>query len=225
MRLLLVEDNPRLQTLLAEVLTEAGFGTDIAGTVADLLSLAGITPYDLIVLDLGLPDGDGLDAIRTLRNEGVATPILIITARGSVDERVKGLDAGADDYLTKPFNNAELLARVRAVLRRPASVIGPKIDVGNTSIDVASLEVTCNGQPVELRLSERRLLMRLMRRSGNLVSKGVLETSLSDLGRDVSANAIEALVSRTRRTLTDAGSDIVIETVRGVGYCLRERSR
>ncbi len=225
MRLLLVEDNPRLQTLLAEVLTEAGFGTDIAGTVADLHSLAGATPYDLIVLDLSLPDGDGLDAIHTLRDDGVATPILIITARGSVDERVKGLDAGADDYLTKPFNNAELLARVRAVLRRPAAVIGPKIVVGNTSIDVASLEVTCNGLLLELRLSERRLLMRLMRRSGNLVSKGALETSLSDLGRDISANAIEALVSRTRRTLTDAGSDIVIETVRGVGYCLKERGR
>ena len=225
MRLLLVEDNPRLQTLLAEVLTGAGFGTDIAGTIDDLLSLAGATPYDLIVLDLGLPDGDGLDAIRTLRDDGVATPILIITARGSVDERVKGLDAGADDYLTKPFNHAELLARVRAVLRRPAAVIGPKIEIGNTSIDVASLEVTCNGRPLELRLSERRLLMRLMRRSGNLVSKGVLETSLSDLGRDISSNAIEALVSRTRRTLTDAGSDIVIETVRGVGYCLKERGR
>ena len=225
MRLLLVEDNPRLQTLLAEVLTGAGFGTDIAGTIDDLLSLAGATPYDLIVLDLGLPDGDGLDAIRTLRDDGVATPILIITARGSVDERVKGLDAGADDYLTKLFNHAELLARVRAVLRRPAAVIGPKIEIGNTSIDVASLEVTCNGRPLELRLSERRLLMRLMRRSGNLVSKGVLETSLSDLGRDISSNAIEALVSRTRRTLTDAGSDIVIETVRGVGYCLKERGR
>ena len=104
-------------------------------------------------------------------------------------------------------------------------VIGPKIEIGNTSIDVASLEVTCNGRPLELRLSERRLLMRLMRRSGNLVSKGVLETSLSDLGRDISSNAIEALVSRTRRTLTDAGSDIVIETVRGVGYCLKERGR
>jgi two-component system, OmpR family, response regulator len=223
MRLLLVEDNPRLRALLAEMLTSAGFGLDVAASVADLMSLARDTPYDLIVLDLGLPDGDGLDAIRSLRLFGVATPILIITARGSVDERVNGLDAGADDYLTKPFNNAELLARVRAVLRRPAAVAAQTIDIGNTSMDMTTLAVSCNGQPIDLRLSERRLLLRLMRRPGNLVPKSDLETSLSDLGRDISSNAIEALVSRTRRTLGEAGSDIVIETVRGVGYRLKGR--
>ncbi len=223
MRLLLVEDNPRLRALVAEVLNTAGFGVDVAASVGDLMSLARDTPYDLIVLDLGLPDGDGLDAIRSLRLAAVATPILIITARGSIDERVKGLDAGADDYLTKPFNNAELLARVRAVLRRPAAVVGPTIDIGNTSMDLTTLAVTCNGQSIELRLSERRLLLRLLRRPGNLVPKADIETSLSDLGRDMSANAIEALVSRTRRALSEAGSDIVIETVRGVGYCLKGR--
>jgi DNA-binding response OmpR family regulator len=225
MRVLLVEDNPRLQTLLAETLSAAGFGLDVAASVADLLALVRDTPYDLVVLDLGLPDGDGLEAIRLLRAQGAATPILIITARGSIDERVKGLDAGADDYLTKPFNNAELLARVRALLRRPATVIGTTLNVGNTSLDSATMAVSCNGQSLELRLSERRLLLRLMRRPGHLVPKGDLETSLSDLGRDVSSNAIEALVSRTRRALNDAGSDIVIETVRGVGYCLKERPR
>lgn len=223
MRLLLVEDNPRLQTLLAEALSAAGFSLDVAASVADLLLLVRDTRYDLIVLDLGLPDGDGLEAIHLLRAQGASTPILIITARGSIDERVKGLDAGADDYLTKPFNNAELLARVRALLRRPANVIGTTLTVGNTSMDAASLAVSCNGQSIELRLSERRLLLRLMRRPGYLVPKTDLETSLSDLGRDVSSNAIEALVSRTRRALSDAGSDIVIETVRGVGYCLKER--
>ncbi len=214
-----------MQTLLAETLSAAGFGLDVAASVADLLALVRDTPYDLVVLDLGLPDGDGLEAIRLLRAQGAATPILIITARGSIDERVKGLDAGADDYLTKPFNNAELLARVRALLRRPATVIGTTLNVGNTSLDSATMAVSCNGQSLELRLSERRLLLRLMRRPGHLVPKGDLETSLSDLGRDVSSNAIEALVSRTRRALNDAGSDIVIETVRGVGYCLKERPR
>ena len=223
MKLLLVEDNPRLRALLAEMLTAAGFGLDAAASVADLMSLARDTPYDLIVLDLGLPDGDGLDAIRNLRSSGLATPILIITARGSIDERVSGLDAGADDYLTKPFNNAELLARVRAVLRRPAAVVGPTIEIGNTSMDMTTLAVSCNGQSIDLRLSERRLLLRLMRRPGNLVPKSDLETSLSDLGRDITPNAIEALVSRTRRALGDAGSEIVIETVRGVGYRLKGR--
>ena len=225
MRLLLVEDNPRLQSLLAEALSSGGFGTDMVSTVADLHSSTAATDYDLIVLDLGLPDGDGLDAIRKLRANQISTPILIITARGSVDERVKGLDAGADDYLTKPFNNAELLARVRALLRRPPGVIGPTIQVGNTSINLANLEVTCEGKSVDLRFSERRLLLRLMRRVGSLVPKGALETSLSELGKDMTPNAIEALVSRSRRALADAGSDIVIETVRGVGYTLKERDK
>ena len=225
MRLLLVEDNPRLQSLLAEALNSAGFGLDIVSTVADLHASAGATDYDLIVLDLGLPDGDGLDAIRQLRSNQVSTPILIITARGSIDERVKGLDAGADDYLTKPFNNAELLARVRALLRRPPDVIGPLIEVGNTCINVANLEAMCEGRAIDLRFSERRLLLRLMRRPGALVPKGALETSLSEFGRDVSANAIEALVSRTRKALADAGSDILIETVRGVGYTLKDKNK
>lgn len=223
MRLLLVEDNPRLQVLLVETLNGAGYGLDAVGSVADLFASAAVVEYDLVIVDLGLPDGDGLVAIRRLRAEGRTMPILVITARGSIDDRVSGLDAGADDYLTKPFNNAELLARVRALLRRPAGVIGPLIEVGNTSINLTNLEVLCRGVPVELRFSERRLLMLLMRRVGALVPKSALESSLSEHGRDVSANAIEALVSRARRTLAEAGSDIVIETVRGVGYKVEER--
>lgn len=224
MRLLLAEDNLRLQALLAQALNAAGFGLDAVGTVADLQVCALSMAYDLIVIDLGLPDGDGLEALMDLRAHGVSTPVLVITARGTVDERVRGLDAGADDYLPKPFNNAEFLARVRALLRRPSDVIGPLIDVGNTSINVGNLEVVCAGQSVDLRLSERRLLALLMRRAGTLVPKSTLESSLSEFGRDVSSNAIEALVSRARRTLADAGSSIVIETVRGVGYVLKDRA-
>lgn len=225
MRLLLVEDNPRLQSLLTEALGAAGFGVDAVGTVSDLLAHSSTTTYDLVVVDLGLPDGDGLDAVRKLRADGLSTPILIITARGSVDERVKGLDAGADDYLTKPFNNAELLARVRALMRRPPEVLAPVIQVGNTSINPATLEVMCNSEPVELRFSERRLLLRLMRRPGSLVQKGALESSLSELGKDLSSNAVEALVSRTRKALGDAGSDVLIKTVRGMGYTLKGKSK
>ena len=225
MRLLLAEDNPRLQTLLVEALNNAGFGVDPVRTAADLAASAAATAYDLIIVDLGLPDGDGLDAIRQLREARIATPILIITARGSVDERVVGLDSGADDYKTKPFNNAELLARVRALLRRPQPVLGTVIEVGNTAINVGSLEVICAGRPLDLRFSERRLLLTLMRRAHALIPKSMLETSLSELGRDISANAIEALVSRTRRALADAGSDVVIETVRGVGYILKDKPR
>lgn len=223
MRLLLAEDNLRLQALLTQALNAAGFGLDAVGTVADLEVCAQSTAYDLIIIDLGLPDGDGLEALTALRTKGISTPVLVITARGTVDERVRGLDAGADDYLPKPFNNAEFLARVRALLRRPSDVIGPLIEVGNTSINVGTLEVACAGQTVELRLSERRLLALLMRRAGTLVPKSTLESSLSEFGRDVSSNAIEALVSRTRRTLADAGSNVMIETVRGVGYMLKDR--
>ncbi len=225
MRLLLVEDNPRLQGLLSEALGSAGFGVDAVGTVTDLIAHSATTIYDLVVVDLGLPDGDGLQAIKKLRADGLSTPILIITARGSVDERVKGLDAGADDYLTKPFNNAELLARVRALLRRPPEVMATVIQVGNTSINPATLEVLCEEKPVELRFSERRLLLRLMRRAGSLVQKGALESSLSELGKDLSSNAVEALVSRARKALGDAGSDVVIETVRGIGYTLKGKNR
>lgn len=225
MRLLLVEDNKRLQDLLSEALNAAGFGVDTAGTVADFRASAATTKYQLMIVDLGLPDGDALDAIRDLRAQRVMTPILVITARGSIDERVTGLDSGADDYMTKPFNNSEFLARVRALLRRQTDLVGPVLTVGNTSLDASSLDLMCNGAMVDLRFSERRLLMLLMRRIGVTVPKSVLETSLSEFGRDISGNAIEALVSRTRRTLADAGSDIVIETIRGVGYMLKDKSR
>lgn len=225
MRLLLAEDNPRLQTLLADALNGAGFGVDLVRTVADLHASAASKAHDLIIVDLGLPDGDGLDAIRLLRSEGLAAPILIVTARGSVDERVVGLDSGADDYMTKPFNNAEFLARVRALLRRPQTVLGTVIEVGNTTINVGNLEVTCAGRVLDLRFSERRLLLLMMRRAGSLIPKNMLETSLSEYGRDISANAIEALVSRTRRALAEGGSDMMIETVRGVGYILKDKAK
>jgi DNA-binding response OmpR family regulator len=225
MRILLAEDSPRLQELLAETLRAAGYGLDTVGTVADLLATAAAVTYDLMIVDLGLPDGDGLDAIRVLRTQGKATPILIITARGTIDQRVAGLDSGADDYMIKPFNNAELLARVRALLRRPADVSGPKISVGNTVLDDATGEFRCNENVLDLRPSERRLLTVMIRRAGTLVPKGVLETSLSEFRNDLSANAIEALVSRARKALTEAGSDAVIETVRGIGYLLKDKNK
>src|SRR5262249_32968528 len=134
MRLLLVEDSTRLQELLTESLNRAGYGLDAVASVADLFNSIATVQYDLIIIDLRLPDGDGLDAIRSLRSAGVSVPILIITARGSVEDRVGGLDSGADDYLTKPFNHAELLARVRALLRRPSDFQGAVLRAGNTEL-------------------------------------------------------------------------------------------
>jgi DNA-binding response OmpR family regulator len=221
-RLLLAEDSERLQELLSESLKNAGYMLDVVATAAELFSSVAAIKYDLLIIDLGLPDGDGLSAIRDLRATGVSLPILIITARGSIDDRIIGLDSGADDYLIKPFNHAELLARVRALLRRPSELQGPVLRRGKTEFDLAKDEVRCSGRPVQLRLSERRLLAVLMRRSGAAVAKSAIEGTLSQFSRDLSPNAVEALVSRLRKALGDAGSGIVIETVRGVGYRLTE---
>lgn len=222
MRLILAEDSKRLQALLRESLASAGYKLDVASTVAELLGMVGSVNYDLLIIDLGLPDGDGLGAIRTLRQQGDTTPILIITARGSIDDRVSGLDTGADDYLIKPFNHAELLARVRALLRRPSDLHGPILRRGGLEFEEAKGEVRYEGRPIDLRLSERRLLGTLMRRSGHVVTKTAIEEALSRFGRELSANAVEALVSRLRKALADANAKVVIETVRGVGYRLVE---
>lgn len=221
MRLLLVEDSVRLQELLAETLRDAGYRLDIAGTVQEFLSSAAAVAYDLVIVDLGLPDGDGLAAIRELRSRGASIPILVITARGSVDDRVAGLDSGADDYLIKPFNHVELLARVRALLRRPPEIRGPRLEAGNLVLDETTGEASCRGKAIELRPSERRLLALLMRRSGVVIPKSSIEEALSEFGRELSANAIEALVSRLRKALADAGTDVSVVTVRGVGYALK----
>jgi DNA-binding response OmpR family regulator len=222
MRLLLVEDSERLQELLSESLKNAGYMLDVVATVAELFNSVAAATYDLLIIDLGLPDGDGLGAIRSLRATGVSLPILIITARGTVDDRIAGLDSGADDYLTKPFNHAELMARVRALLRRPSELQGPVLRRGKTEFDQAKDEVRCAGNPIQLRLSERRLLAALMRRSGAVVAKSAIEGTLSQFSRELSPNAVEALVSRLRRALSETDSGIAIETVRGVGYRLVE---
>src|SRR5436190_4609494 len=221
-RLLLAEDSERLQELLSESLKQAGYMLDVVATAAELFSSVAATKYDLLIIDLGLPDGDGLSAIRDLRATGMSVPILIITARGSIDDRIVGLDSGADDYLIKPVNHAELLARIRALLRRPSELQGPVLRRGRTEFDQAKDEVRCSGRSIQLRLSERRLLAELMRRSGAVVAKSAIEGTLSQSSRDLSPNAVEALISRLRRALSDAGSGIVIETVRGVGYRLTE---
>jgi two-component system response regulator TctD len=222
MRLLVVEDSQRLQELLADTLNRAGYRVDVAGTVADFIGSVVSVQYDLVIVDLGLPDGDGLSGIRALRGKGQSMPILVITARGSIEDRVIGLDSGADDYLIKPFNHTEFLARVRALLRRPLELHGPVLCRGDLELDEANGQARCAGIPVDLRLSERRLLAILMRRGNSVVPKSVIEVALSEFGREMSTNAVEAVVSRTRKALADAGSRIVIETLRGIGYQLRE---
>lgn len=222
MRLLLIEDSTRLQELLGETLRDAGYRLDVGSTVAELRNLARSVAYDLIIVDLGLPDGDGLAGIRELRSAGISVPILVVTARGNVEDRISGLDSGADDYLIKPFNHSELLARVRALMRRPAEIRGPRLEVGPLIFDEASGEAHCDGRSIDLRPSERRLLSLLMRRRGTVIPKSSIEEALSEFGRELSPNAVEALVSRLRKALADAQCPVTLGTVRGLGYVLKE---
>ncbi len=222
MRLLLIEDSTRLQELLGETLRDAGYRLDVGATVAELKNLARSVAYDLIIVDLGLPDGDGLIAIRELRSTGLSVPILVVTARGTIEDRISGLDSGADDYLIKPFNHAELLARVRALLRRPAEIRGPRLEVGSLVFDEGTGEAHCEGRAIDLRPSERRLLSLLMRRRGTVIPKSSIEEALSEFGRELSPNAVEALVSRLRKALADANCTVTLGTVRGLGYVLKE---
>lgn len=224
MRLLLVEDSERLQALLTESLRGSGYGLDVVSTVGELLTAAATVNYDLVLVDLGLPDGDGLDAIRTLRLSGMMMPILIITARGRVDDRVLGLDVGADDYMIKPFNHIELLARVRALLRRPTDIQSAILRKGRIELEAATGKVLCDGIAIEMRPSERRLLELLLRRNAAVVAKSAIEEALSEFGREVSSNAVEALIYRLRKALRDAQSGLAVETVRGIGYQLREEA-
>lgn len=222
MRLLLVEDTVRLGELLSEGLVHDGFVVDWRQDIEGAAEAVASATYDLILLDLGLPDGDGLDWVRTLRRATDLTPILVLTARGGLDDRVTGLDAGADDYLVKPFEASELSARCRAILRRPGQRLAPVLQVGPLTFDVASRQAMHGDLPIELSRREGDLLEALMRRAGSVVTRGSLEESLYAFNEPVTPNAVEVAVSRLRRKLDDAGCTGMLHTVRGLGYLLRD---
>lgn len=222
MRLLLVEDSARLRDLVGETIRAAGWRLDAVGGVEEAQEALATTRYDLVLLDLGLPDGDGLDIVRGLRRGRNGTPVLVLTARGAVDERIAGLDAGADDYLTKPFNNGELLARARALLRRAPVSADPVLEAGALRFDPATQETRCGEEVIALAPRERATLEILMRSAGRVTPKRGLEETLSEYDEEISPNAIEVLVSRLRRRLAPYPTRTAIETVRGVGYLLRE---
>lgn len=220
MRLLLVEDNQRLQELVSRVLTADGFAVDVASSLAEAEAFLSTAEYHLVLLDLGLPDGDGLDLIKSLRARALALPILVMTARDGLDDRIAGLDTGADDYLVKPFATAELSARCRALLRRPGGVLGSVLSVGNLSLDCNGRQAKIDGRILSLPPRELSLLELLMRKSGQVVPRVQLENGLYAMGEEVSPNALEAAVSRLRRRLTSAGADVVLHTAHGLGYAL-----
>lgn len=220
MRLLLIEDNARLGALIVDGLVQDGFVVDWRETLEEGLEARGLAPYDLILLDLGLPDGDGLDLVRQLRRNRDSVPILILTARGGLGERIAGLDVGADDYLVKPFDIAELAARCRALLRRPGSCLGVILQAGNVALDTANRSLEVAGASVAMPPRELALLEHLLRRAGQVVAKTLLEDQLYAMDAEVTPNALEVAVSRLRKRLAAAHADLALRTAHGVGYAL-----
>ena len=222
MRLLVVEDEVRIVELVRSAFLRAGFTVDSMHTVADALAAASAIPYDAIVLDLGLPDGDGVALLKELKQTGSKTPVLILTARDAVADRVTGLDAGADDYLVKPFAMTELIARIKALLRRPGHALGTTLEAGNIVFDTIGRDVRVNDAMVALPRQELAILEHLMRRLGRVVPKAVLEDKLYGIDEELESNAIPVHVHHLRRKLLDAKASAEIHTVRGVGYLLEE---
>ncbi|MGH6882553.1 response regulator transcription factor [Hypericibacter sp.] len=222
MRLLLVEDNDRLAHFLAKGLGMEGFAVDHVGLIEDAEAALATMRFDAILLDLGLPDGDGMDLLKRLRARNDTTPILVTTARGDLGDRLRGLDGGADDYLIKPFEIAELAARLRALMRRPGAVMSREIDLGNLRFDAESRTATVADRALTLGRRETDLLEALIRRSGRAISKAALENSIYGLAGEVEPNALEVLVSRLRRRLTEAGATAQIHTLRGIGYLMSD---
>jgi two-component system response regulator QseB len=220
MRLLLVEDNERLAGFVAVGLAQAGFAVDSFGTLGEAEAALSTTRYEAIVLDLGLPDGDGIDLLKRLRQGGDATPLLLLTARDGIGDRVAGLNAGADDYLVKPFASEELVARLRALLRRPTGVLGTVLTFEDVAFDTVARETRVRGEVLLLSRRETDLLEHLVRRAGRVVSKTFLEEALYGFADEASSNSVEATMSRLRKRLQASGAGVAVHTVRGLGYLL-----
>ncbi|MCG8414667.1 MAG: response regulator transcription factor [Pseudomonadales bacterium] len=221
MRLLLVEDNQRLAGLIQQVVEKAGHKADVVHNRQAALHAFSSFEYALLVLDRGLPDGDGISLLRQLRKRGVKQPCLMLTARDALRDRVDGLDAGADDYLTKPFANEELVARINALLRRPVELFDERLQRGNVSIELKSRRIEVDGTTLELSTSEFAALECLLRCSGRC-SRQRLEDGIYGMDVAVTPNALDVLMYRLRKQLTKAGASIRIRSVRGFGYVLEE---
>jgi two-component system OmpR family response regulator len=223
MKLLIVEDDKEGAAYLKKALTEAGHTVDHAAGGRDGLLLAAGEPYDVIVLDRMLPAMDGLAILRTIRASGVKTPVLLLTALGGIDDRVEGLEAGADDYLVKPFAFAELLARVNALARRPPSQdVLTELCVADLKLDLLRRTVTRAGRRIELQPREYQLLEYLMRHAGRVVTRTMLLESIWEFHFDPKTNIVETHMSRLRGKIDRGFAHELIHTVRGAGYVLRE---
>ncbi|MEI7931803.1 MAG: response regulator transcription factor [Alphaproteobacteria bacterium] len=216
MRVLVVEDEPDLARQLKAALGDAGYAVDHAPDGEEAAFLGDTEPYDAIVLDLGLPKIDGVSVLEQWRRDGIATPVLILTARGAWSEKVAGFDAGADDYLTKPFHTEELLARLRALLRRSAGHASANLSCGELRLDPKAARASVDGEPLRLTSLEYRLLHYLMMHQDRVISRTELVEHLYDQDFDRDSNTIEVFIGRLRKKIGPER----IETVRGLGYRL-----
>lgn len=221
MKLLLVEDEHELCATLRGVLERERYVVDCAENLAIAEEAARSSVYDLVLLDRTLPDGDGLALIPVLRARHPGVPIIVLSARGDLADRIAGLDDGADDYLSKPFALEELLARIRAIRRRPNELAAETIRIGALSFDLAHEEASVGAARLDLSRRELRVLSTLLRRSGRTVLREALEQAVYGFDDEVHSNTLDSHISRLRRKLADGGASIEIHAIRGVGYLLR----
>lgn len=224
MKILLIEDEKEMSRLVASLVSHSGFQVDVVPSIDGALHAIREHPYDLLLLDRRLPDGDGASVIKTARKMRSGIRVIMLTALDALGDKVSGLDAGADDYLTKPFQGEELIARIRACLRRPGGDARPPIVVGSLSYDLQTDDVLINGSIISLSRRELMLLRALMQRASRVTSRESLLTEIYGYQDDVMATALDTIVSRLRRRLSGLGARVEIHTVRGRGYLLAEKS-
>ncbi len=218
--MLLVEDELELADLVAKAIGRAGYVVDKVATLEEADAAMATVSYDCTILDLGLPDGDGVDLLRRQRRAGSHIPVLILTARDALQDRVAGLEAGADDYVLKPFHVPELIARLNAILRRPSRMVTGVLTCGNLSLDLATHQASVDGADLLLTRRELALLETMLRQQGRVVVRQRLEDSLYGMNDEVGPNALDVLVHRVRKKLSDGGSSVRMHTIRGVGYLM-----
>lgn len=224
MRVLIIEDSQELARLIGSALKHAGMDVDIVGLADDAKLAVQAVQYAAIVLDLGLPDADGLAVLGQLRKRHDATPVVILSSRSALDDRVNGLDKGASDYMVKPFAMAELIARLRALMQRPPEMASHVLAMGNVALDADSRRAVVKGKTFVVPAREAELLEVFLKRGQKVLVHEVLDALVFGGGHDKSSNAVEVYVHRLRRLLADAGSDVEIHTIRGVGYLMKPTS-
>ena len=218
MRVLVVEDERRIADFICKGLSEQGYGVDVASDGDEALHWADVAEFDVIVLDIMLPVRDGIEVCRTLRKKGLCTPILMLTARDAIEDRVRGLDSGADDYLVKPFAFAELLARLRALTRREPAATGTALQVADLLLDTITREVSRAGRPIELTTKEYALLEYLMRHPNQVLTRTMIAEHVWNYDFDNATNVIDVHIRNLRRKIDDPFPAKLIHTVRGAGY-------